>query len=102
MNSQEQADFCTLARHHLNLTQAQLADLLQVHVMTISRWERNVLLMDHAQLVVLRALYDGRLTIEEVKGCEGAIIKLLPKLRCNVTASTAVSEHDAKTLENKG
>lgn len=78
MTVANEGSYCAMVRHHLDLTQAQLADLLQVHITTVSRWERGVLVMDHTQLVVLRALYSGKLTIADITA------KIPAKLPCNV------------------
>ena len=46
-------------RKRLNLSQKQLGDLLGVHVMTVSKWERGVLEPGDHQKRVLRALADA-------------------------------------------
>lgn len=43
-------------RHRLELTQTRLAEVLGVHAMTVSRWERGVLQPTSRQLEILRAL----------------------------------------------
>ncbi|GAB5546939.1 MAG: hypothetical protein SangKO_066990 [Sandaracinaceae bacterium] len=46
-------------RHRIGLTQAQLAALLGVHVMTISRWERGEVVPDGPAAHLLLALRDA-------------------------------------------
>lgn len=46
-------------RVRLNLSQAQLGELLGVHVMTVSKWERGVLEPNEHQKRILRALSDA-------------------------------------------
>lgn len=67
MSKQEPPHLCFAVRKHLGITQARMAALLQVHPMTVSRWERGVLAMDYCQVIVLKGLLEGSLTIEEVE-----------------------------------
>jgi molybdopterin-binding protein len=46
-------------RVRLNLSQKQLGELLGVHVMTVSKWERGVLEPNEHQKRILRALADA-------------------------------------------
>ncbi len=46
-------------RLRLGLTQAAFAELIGVHPMTVSRWERGVLTPNRRQLAILRTLVDG-------------------------------------------
>jgi len=46
-------------RLRLNLSQKQLGELLGVHVMTVSKWERGVLAPSEHQKRILRALSDA-------------------------------------------
>jgi molybdopterin-binding protein len=46
-------------RNRIGLSQAKLADLLGVHTMTVSKWERGVLKPNAHQRRILRALADA-------------------------------------------
>jgi len=49
------ADLCRRGRAALGLTQTQLAAVLGVHALTVSKWERGALVLPPRQVGILRA-----------------------------------------------